>query len=380
MDMKGVDPALIAAFIDVVKGHEAAKRASEVITLTGILWDEWLPWAKRNVKSARLYSSYGNNFRRTKVKLDADQPEVSLFELPWNLVTPKAGALYREVREATSNGRKGKDGKIGKVSGSTVNRELGAMHSMFEYFRTTKESIPHNPLEGFHRCDETRSARQTCLSPEQVRAFIAAGCPMWQDITTTAYRCAGMRHTEARLLRKSEIDWDAKVINLPGQRNKNGHPRVIPIPDDVEVILRQHCQISRGPFVFVDTRDPHRMRPVGGAAMQYWMEKARKASGVVGFDGEAVVIHSLRHAGVTRLVEAAAPESFIKAAAGMCEATFQRYVKWQRPQQEILRDHMNRIAPGPTPIMTVLHGDRKEPKKAPEDAIPTRRRGQTSDE
>lgn len=369
VDLKGVDPKLVAALIEVVKSHVSEEKAAAPPSpIVEKLWGDWEPVALK-MASGRLVGTHARNFKRTKIKLD-DGRETTVFALAWDEVNARVADLYREARQAMSSGRMGRDGKIGFVSDGTINRELVSLQSMFSYSRDRRKSIRYNPLDGFNRPSEVASARQTYLTPEQAQAFIEAGPPMWQDICTLAYRCAGMRHSEARLLRKSEVDWEAKVINLPSRRNKNRIARVIPFPDDIEPILRRHSEISRGPYIFVRTQDPKRMDPVGGAAMQYWMEKARERTGLVGFDGESIVVHSLRHAGVTRLVETNAPESFIKAAAGMSDSTFRRYTKFKRPQQEILREHMNKAAPPPPPpipIMTVLQGgERKDAKKAPE--------------
>lgn len=387
MNLRGVDPKLVEALIDVVRAHGSEKPAATVPT-AGDLWAEWEPLTTR-MASGRICATHGRNFRRTVLSLDGGKKS-TVFDLPWNEVTTHVADLYRAARLAMPSGRKGKDGKPGNVGDGTINRELVSLQSMFGYFRDRKKSIPYSPIDGFNRPSEAASARQTYLTPEQARLFIEAGPPMWQDICTVAYRCAGMRHSEARLLQKSEIDWEAKAINLPSRRNKNRIARVIPFPDDVEIILKRHAEISRGPYVFVSTRDPKRLDPVGPAAMQYWMEKAREKSGVVGFDGESVVVHSLRHAGVTRLVEKNAPESFVKAAAGMSDVTFRRYVKFKRPQQEILRGFMNdqdmSVPPSPpspspppetTPLTAPLQkGERRDPRRANQSPV-SRQRART---
>lgn len=360
MDLRGVDPKLVEAFITVVKSSKSDP--PEKLATVGELWDEWAPWAEANSPSWRIYRTQANTFRRLKVKW-REGDERTLFELAWRELTPAAGDRWRDIRRKMPNGR----GSF--VKDSTVNRELTVLLSMLNH-HVSRKRIEFSPLAGVALADERRFARQTYLPPDQAKRFIEAGHPMFQDICTVAYRCVGMRHGEARCLKKSEIDWTLKVLNLSSGRNKNRVARVIPFPDDVEPILKRHCENSRGPYVFVHPRDPKRQQVVSGSAMQYWMEKARERSGIVGFDGEAVVIHSLRHAGVTRLVESGAPESFIKAAAGMCDATFRRYTKFKREQQQILREHMNRLGdpgePAPTPVTKPLRDPRRSPRRAAE--------------
>lgn len=302
--------------------------------------------------------AHGRVFARLKVQLD-DGRITTLFALAWNELSPHVANLYRQARTQERSGRYGKDGKPACIADSTVNRELTTLQAMLTYHRDVRKTIASNPLDAFQRTGEEDGVRQTALTPEQVEAFLAHAHPMFQDICRVAYRCVGMRHTEARMLKKAEIDWEAKTINLPVTRNKNRRARQIPFPLDVETILRHHAEISRGPYVFVNPRDPKRMAPVLRCTMQFWLIKARKLSGMQGFDGEPIVIHTFRHSGVTALVEAGAPERFIRAAAGMSPKTFERYTKFQRAQQEILRGFQNRTATAPTPITAELADERR---------------------
>jgi integrase len=273
-----------------------------------------------------------------------DGTEGVVIDLPYSKLTPRVAELYRIAREKEDSG------KGSTVSPTTVNRELGALQAMFQWHVDIKKSIPHNPLKGWHRIDETPYARQTYLTPDQVRQFIEAGPPLFQDVATVAYRCAGLRHAEARLLRKSEVDFNAKVINLPPPRNKNRKPRVVPFASDVEAILRRHCETSRGPYVFVSTKDPARARPIAAATFQNWIALARERSRIVGFDGERVVLHTLRHCAVTDLLQARVDPTAIMAAAAMSPATLSRYSKFGPEQQANLRKHMEaQLAPPPEP-------------------------------
>lgn len=322
------------------------------------LWDEFAPWGKRNFKAGSWVTMTRHLavYKRTRVPVGEGGALVS--DLPWDALTTQFAELYREVREGQTN-RRG-----GTVKPSTVNRELTTLQSMLRYFVDFKKTIPRSPIDGFHRADERAYARQTYLSPDEVRRFIEAGHPLFQDICWTAYRCVGMRHSEARLLRKSEIDWEARIIKLPASRNKNAAAREIPFPQDVETILRRHCESSRGPFVFVAVKDPRRCKPVPGGTMQHWLVAARKNSGVKGFsEGEDVVIHTLRHSGVTQLIQDGGKEGFVRAAAGMSPQTFARYLKFGRAQQDDLRKVMERSIQPPTSITAELDEPRKEPKR-----------------
>ncbi len=299
------------------------------------LWDEYALVAPSRLApgSWRSRLSYHKTFARLVLKLD-DGTDSDLLSMRYDQVSPRVAELYRIAREKEDNGQGG------TVAPGTVNRELGALQAMFAYHVDVKRGIPANPLKGWHRTDESGSARQTYLPPEQARRFIEAGPPHFQDVATVAYRCAGMRHAEARLLKKSEVDFAAKVINLPSSRTKARKPRVVPFASDVEAILRRHYDTSRGPFVFVSPKDPDRQRPIPAATFQNWIAMARKRSGVVGFDGENVVLHTLRHCAVTDLLQARVDPTAVMAVAAMSPRTLQRYAKFGPEQQSAMRQHM----------------------------------------
>jgi integrase len=344
-------PEILQAAMALAQGQVVQDAAPK--PTVAALWDAYALVAPSRLAkgSWRSRLSYRKTFGRLVLKLD-DGTESTIVDLPYDQVTPRVAELYRIAREKEDNGQGG------TVAPGTVNRELGTLQAMFQWHTDIKKTIPHNPLKGWHRTDESGSGRQTYLTPEQARRFIEAGPPLFQDVALVAYRCAGLRHAEARLLRKSEVDFAAKVINLPNTRNKNKKPRKVPFASDIEAILRRHCENSRGPYVFVSPKDHERVRPVPPATFQNWIAKARERSGIVGFDGENVVLHTLRHAAVTDLLQARIDPTAIMAAAAMSPRTLVRYSKFGPEQQDAMRKHMEeQIAPSPP-------ADRAGPRRA----------------
>lgn len=372
--MSELDPKLIEALRLLVERPEVLQTAIALAKVPtpaapkptlGELWEQAKDQLMRDLggersNSWRTAQAHRSVFGKTKVVLD-DGRELLAVDLPWDLATPRWAELYRAKREATSNGRKKRDGSPDTVKPSTVNRELSTIQSLFNVFVRVRKTLPRNPIEGWQRADEEPYQRQTYLTDAEVRQFIEAGPPSFQDICTVAWRCAGMRQSEARLLKKSEIDWSARVVNLPSHRTKKRRARVIPFPDDVEPILEAACRLSRGSFVFVNPRDPKRLAPISANTWQGWLVKARNDSGVVGFDEENVVTHHLRHKAVTDLLQAKEPATSVMAAAGMCPATLKRYAKFSPEQQNAMRATMNRMIAPPEPITGALKGERKSP-------------------
>lgn len=314
----------------------------------------------KKMASRKVRLSESAAMRRVKVTLE-DGRRASLFELCWTDLSPHVAGLYRAARTLEKSGRRDRNGELAYISDSTVNRELGALQSALSWHRDVRRSITYNPLTGSEYTDESPNARQTALTPEQVDEFLAHAHPMYQDIARVAYRCVGMRKSEVQKLLKSEVDWQQRLIRLPASRNKNRKARTIPYPDDVDRILRRHADLSRGQYVFVSPRDPKRLAPVGDSAMWYWLNQARKRSGMKGFDDEPIVTHTMRHSGVTAMVESGAPERFVRAAAGLSPKHFERYAQFGKGQQEILRSYQNRAAAPPTPITAALDEDRRPP-------------------
>lgn len=324
------------------------------------LWGQWFELVAKRMPSRKAFAAQAGPLRRVLVTLE-DGRQASLFTLPWKELSPHVASLYRAARTLEKSGRKDRNGELAYISDSTVNRELTALQSMLTWHRDIRRSIAYNPLDGFERSDEGPNARQTSLTPEQMEEFLSHGHPMFQDIVRVCYRCLGMRKGEAQYLKKSEVDWEARIIRLPAARTKRRQARSIPYPDDVDRILRRHAELSRGPYVFVRPRDPKRMDPVTDSAMWYWLDQCRRRSGMKGFDNEPIVTHTARHSAVTREMENGTPERLIRAGAGMSPKTFERYAHVGPAQQEILRGYLNRPVAEPTPITAQLEQERRPP-------------------
>lgn len=330
------------------------------------LWDLWRDVAERDLGANTWVTAkaHRNTWSKTKLTLD-DGSSWTVADMPWDLLGRRTSEIYRTVREKTPSGRLDKNGQPGLVAPTSVNREMNTLMSLLNYHRDVRKTIPFNPLVGWERVDETPYQRQTYLSDEKAQQFIEGGNLCFQHVSTVALKCLGMRQSEARLLRKSEIDWDSKVINLPAERNKNKRARVIPFASDVEAILRLNCEISRGEYVFVAPADNTRTKPVSANTWFGWLKQARKRSGVKGFNGEPVVTHHLRHKAVTDALQEKIDPTTVMAVAGMSPETLKRYSKFSPEQQKNLRDHMEAKLHKPAAPAPESPPDRREPRRAP---------------
>ncbi len=327
----------------------AQERAQQ--TTVAQLWEEFAPWGARNIPSWALNETNWRVIARTK--LPVGNRGASIAELRVDELNPEVFDSYRATREASPNNRGG------TISPSTVNREITCLRSCFNYHMKVTRKLKISPTVGVELANEEQYARRGYLTPEQMERFLATAHPVFQDIVWCCYRCVGMRNAESRLLKKAEVDWEARVIRLPAKRTKARTFRVVPFPDDVEVILKRHCENSRGPFVFVNPRDPRREAPVPQHTFQRWLKAARRDSGMHSIDGESLVVHHARHSAVTQLVADGAAESMIKAAAGMSDRTFRRYAKFSPDQWEQLRQRLNRQR---VPHVAIVDESRKPPQ------------------
>lgn len=68
------------------------------------------------------------------------------------------------------------------------------------------------------------------------------------------------RNSELRGMRWDEIDWDAAIWDIPGDRMKMKRDHVVPLPRQTVTILRKLKEIDVGsPLVFPAPRDPRKM-------------------------------------------------------------------------------------------------------------------------
>lgn len=231
------------------------------------------------------------------------------------------------------------------VQPTTVNREVNTLQASLSWYVTLKK-ISHNPINGWEREPDRR--RQTCPSLDTWKRFVSFGPPIYQDMMIVEFKSAGMRPGEVRLLKKNELrtevlddGGDHHEIVLP-PRTKTGKARVIPVPDDVWTILQAYAATSRGPYVFVNPRDPERYHPIPRDTMSGWLIKCQVRSGMKGDAGENIVTYSSRHGGITDLLERGESPSSVSEAAGVgLKIMEQHYLHFGKTARRAMRARMN---------------------------------------
>lgn len=187
--------------------------------------------------------------------------------------------------------------RLGVASRHQIRMSLQAMWT----YHVKLGAIPKNPLSGVPNEDGFEGKyREGYPTPRQVEEILPHCPPLLAAMLLVVFRSGGLRHTEVRLLKKSELDWENGEIVFYAQRNKSGDPRrVILTPDSIEV-LRHYCAISPGEYVFAM---PNRAsgKPPSNSTTSKWLRDARKTWGKT-LAGEEMVVHHFRHGFVMRLM------------------------------------------------------------------------------
>lgn len=140
--------------------------------------------------------------------------------LPLSLCTPAVFAKYRDER-------------LAQVSCSTVRRELTILRHVFEMAR--KEwavPLPSNPVAGIKRPADGKP-RERRLRPGEFERLIE-GCDLGRSVLLAPIIIlaveTGLRRGELLSIRWHDVCADSRTVII--RETKNGHPRMIPYPEE----------------------------------------------------------------------------------------------------------------------------------------------------
>jgi integrase len=139
-------------------------------------------------------------------------------------------------------------GAIAKASGAvTANRVRATLSAMFTW--AMKEGLAlTNPVANTNKRAE--KPRERRLSDAELRlVWLSLGDNQYGAIIKLLM-LTGQRVNEIAGLRWSEIDFDRRVISLPGERTKNGRPHDIPMATTARHLLKSQARVADRDFVF----------------------------------------------------------------------------------------------------------------------------------
>jgi integrase len=112
-----------------------------------------------------------------------------------------------------------------------------AVLSAFFAWAIREGLVDTNPVIGTNRPYEAKGRERVLSEAELVQVWRAAGEGYYGTVVKLLI-LTGQRRGEIGGLRWDEIDFDARVIRLPGARAKNGRAHLIPLSDPALALLR----------------------------------------------------------------------------------------------------------------------------------------------
>lgn len=219
----------------------------------------------------------------------------------------------------------------------TIDQIRMGVQSCFKHFIALGE-LQRNPFRAVKRDPKRDHKRQGYYTPEEIERMAAALPQIGGYILRHCFRTC-CRRDNIRLLRKDQIDWEARELVLVA---KGGKQVRVAVPDQTLKEMRALVEVSTGPWVY-----PHPQRPrdpVSEGTLQRWMQRARKTTGLVLPGGESPNIHHARHGGAVALLDAGADITDVQVQ--MTHSTIQqtaRYLQMRDRRRVRLRELLNKI-------------------------------------
>jgi integrase len=201
-----------------------------------------------------------------------------------------------------------RDGRLLKVCGSTVNRDLNLLHAVFEVARKDWGiAMSCNPVKDVRRPRSNPGRTRRLPVPEQ--SVLLHACRQarswWLAPIVELAIHTGMRQSEVRTLLWQDISMDERVVTVPAAATKTLTTRTVPLDIRstaiIESLRARHPGPLKGP-VFPDvTRN----------ALKLAFKRARLRAGIEDFR-----FHDTRHEATSRLVERGFSDAEVSAVTG----------------------------------------------------------------
>jgi integrase len=121
------------------------------------------------------------------------------------------------------------------ASGSTINKERGALSKMFKVL-IEANVVDRNPARDTAPADEKDGQRDVYISYEDFRK-ITEYCACWVQIILWTLYMSGMRRGEALSLTWDNVNLETRIIRLGATQTKEKRPKRVPIHKDLVSIL-----------------------------------------------------------------------------------------------------------------------------------------------
>jgi integrase/recombinase XerD len=162
------------------------------------------------------------------------------------------------------------------------------------------------------------------LSRDEVwRILAAVRTATYRVCLTTIYAC-GLRLMEGARLQVPDVDGDRQLLHIHG---KGANDRLVPLPQALLAILREHWRTHRHPLWLFPTPKDVTRGPISSSCLQSAFVRAVKHAGV----HKRAHVHTLRHSYATHLLE-----------VGVALQLIQEYLGHKSPRTTTIYTHLTR--------------------------------------
>lgn len=273
------------------------------------LWNEWVQTLKPTPEYIDSHAHWFLDF-----EFPYEGRSINVGSQPWVDLLPRMGqAWWQELRKQIKDSERDAGREAGKQRGELLsaaycNRIRTSASGMFSHHVNLAvkdgskmravaryDQVTENPINAWPRAQAAELGERlgSFNDEEHLADFLQHAHPVLAKMSILASHCGGMRKSEVRLLRFAWINWDASVITLPKEINKNGESRYFPVDSKSMEILRAQrasCE-SFSDYVFPNGRGNE---PYSDGAMNQWQLAAAAEWGQL-LDGERPCFHHLRH-------------------------------------------------------------------------------------
>ena len=193
-----------------------------------------------------------------------------------------------------------------RLSGSTINRELCALSSLFRW--SIREGYAEaNPVARVQKFSEKGRERETYLTDIEARDLVHAACADLQPFLVCALS-TGMRKGEIQTLTWASVDLERRFLTVEPENNKVGKARTIPLSAWLEEVLNPMAPPAGAPrsklLVF---------RTADGLPINDWQLRKRRDPAIAACESipaenkPKISMHVLRHTSASLMVAAGVP-------------------------------------------------------------------------
>jgi integrase len=204
-------------------------------------------------------------------------------------------------------------------------------------------AIANNPLVTLDKERKYKTPREGYYEDEEkFDEFLIYVRPIVADMMRFKSRNGGLRRDECRLLKKSEVKWDASEIHLSGKRRKNGRPVIIFVTSDgMEILRRWAASNPASEFVFSNPND-REGKAIPRSTMWNWIAEGDRDGAPRPFGGKKFTDHMCRHQYVMwNKVKGIDPGWIAKQMGASAQVVDEIYGDLRGPVEEFVRDKLN---------------------------------------